>query len=97
MNFKNIIEHPKTINEAVNRLLIILTDVEKEQIKALTEDDLVLLHYNSFGKDIRNAFGLNDDNTALLGHRNADDAAMKIIEELWIRLQRRKTIRRILL
>ena len=95
MNLKNIIEHPKTINEAVNRLLVILTDIEKEQIKALTKDDLVLLHNNSFGKDIRNAFGLNDGNTALLGHRSADDVAMKIIEELWRRLQRRKAIRRI--
>ena len=82
MNLKNIIEHPKKINEAVNRLLVILTDTEKEQIKTLPEDDLVLLHFN-LGTDIRNAFGLNDDNTALLSNRSADDAAMKIIEELW--------------
>ncbi len=63
MNLKNIIEHPKTIDKAVDRLLVILTDAEKEQIKALTEDDLVLLHY-SFGENIRNAFGLNSGNTA---------------------------------
>ena len=68
-------------SEAVNRLLTILTDVEKEQIKALPEDELVLLHF-SLGKDVRNAFGLNSDNTALLGNWCADDAAMKIIEEL---------------
>ena len=97
MNLKDIIEQPKTVSEAVNRLLVILTDIEKEQIKALPKDDLVLLHNNSFGKDIHNAFGLNDGNTALLGHRTADDAAIKIIEALWKRLQRRKTIRRILL
>ena len=92
MNLKNIIEHPKTIDKAVDRLLVILTDAEKEQIKALTEDDLVLLHY-SFGESIRNAFGLNSGNTALLGQCSADGAAIKIIEELWKRLQRRKTIR----
>ena len=96
MNLKSIIEHPKTINEAVDRLLVILTDKTKEQIKGLPKDYLVLLHF-SLGKHIRNAFGLNDGNTALLGHRSADDTAMKIIEELWIRLQRRKTVRRILL
>ena len=96
MNLKDIIGHPKTVSEAVNRLLVILADVEKEQIKALPQDDLVLLHF-SLGKDIRNGFGLNDGNTALLGQRSADDAAMKIIEGLWYRLQRRKTIRRILL
>ena len=55
---KSIIERPKTIDEAVNRLLTILTDDEKEQVKALPEDDLVLLHF-SLGRDIRNAFGLN--------------------------------------
>ena len=78
MNLKDIIGHPKTVSEAVNRLLVILADVEKEQIKALPQDDLVLLHF-SLGKDIRNGFGLNDGNTALLGQRSADDAAIKII------------------
>ena len=96
MKFKNIIEHPKTINEAVNKLLVILTDQEKEQVKGLPEDNLVLLYF-SLGRDIRNSFGLNSGNTALLGQRSADDAAMKIIEELWKRLQRRKKIRPILL
>ena len=96
MNFKNIVEHPKTINEAVNRLLVILTDEEKEQIKALPEDELVLLNYNSFGKDIRIAFGLYDGNTALLSNRSADNTAMTIIEAMWNRLQRRKTVHRTL-
>ena len=35
MNFNNMIEHPKTVDEAVEKLLTILTDDEKEQIKAL--------------------------------------------------------------
>jgi hypothetical protein len=96
MKFKNIIEHPKTIDEAVNKLLVILTDQEKEQVKALPEEDLVLLHV-SLGREIRNAFGLNNGNTALLGQRSADNTAMKIIEELWKRLQRRKKIRQTLL
>ena len=93
MNLKNIVGYPDTVCEAVNRLLVILADVEKEQIKALPEDELVLLNYNSFGKDIRIAFGLYDGNTALLGNRSVDNTAMKIIEALWKRLQRRKTVR----
>ena len=96
MNLNNIVGYPKTVNEAVNRLLVILSDVEKEQIKALPKDELVLLNYNSFGKDIRIAFGLHDGNTALLSNRNADNTAMTIIETLWKRLQRRKTVRRTL-
>ena len=62
------------------------TVIEKEQIKALPEDDLVLLHI-SLGKDIRVGFGLNDGNTTLLSNRSADDAAMKIIEALWGTMQ----------
>ena len=96
MNFKNIIGYPETVSDAVNRLLVILSDVEKEQIKALPEDELVLLNYNSFGKEIRIAFGLNDGNTALLSNRSADNTAMTIIEAMWNRLQRRKTVHRTL-
>lgn len=57
MNLKNIIEHPKTIEEATNRLLVILTDAELNKIKTMPKDDLILLHF-SFGKDIRHAFGM---------------------------------------
>jgi len=85
MNFKNMVESPKTIDDAVERLLVILTDDEKELIKALPKDDLILLHF-SLGEDIRNSFGLNDGNIELLGHSAADDVAMKIVEELWGRL-----------
>ena len=70
MNLKNIVGYPKTVSEAVDRLLTILTDLEKEQIKALPKDELVLLNYNNFGKDIRVGFGLIDDNTALLSNRS---------------------------
>ena len=96
MNLKNIIEHPKMVSEAVDRLLVILTDEEKEQIKALPEKDLFLLHF-SLGKHIRKAFGLNSKNTALLGYQSANDVSMEIIEEFWKTLQRRKAICRILM
>jgi len=82
MNLKNIGEHPKTIDEAVDRLLVILTDDEKAEIKTMAKDDLVFMHFD-LGVQIRNAFGLNDNNVALLGDRCADDVSMEIIEALW--------------
>ena len=82
MNLNNIIDYPETIDEAVSRLIVILSDREKEQIKALPEDELFSLHF-SLGKDIRNSFGLNSGNTVLLGNRSADDVSMDIIKELW--------------
>lgn len=85
VNLKNIIEHPETVKAAANRLQVILTDAELNKIKSMPKDDLILLHF-SFGKDIRNAFGLNGENTALLGNRCADDVAMDIVEELWEKL-----------
>jgi len=85
MNFKNIGEHPKTVNEAVDRLLLILTDAEKEEIKTMAKDDLIFLHFN-LGVQVRNAFGLKSDNTTLLGGRCADDVSMEIIDVLWNKL-----------
>jgi len=85
MNFKSIIEHPETIEEAVNRLLAILTDAELQKIKSMAKDELVLLHF-SLGKDIRNAFGLNGDNAVLLGKHCADVVSGDIIEALWEKL-----------
>jgi len=85
MNLKNIGEHPKTVDEAVDRLLVILTDTEKKEIKSMVKDDLIFLHFN-LGIQIRNGFGLNSDNTTLLSGRCADDVSMEIIEVLWNKL-----------
>lgn len=38
-----------------------------------------LIVSNCLAKDIRNAFGLYDDNTALLNGKCADDVSMEII------------------
>ena len=86
MNLKNIIEHPKTVDEAVDKMLVILTDDDKEQIIASTKDDLVCFHF-SLGKSIRNSFGLNSGNAKLLGNRCADDVSMEIIEKVWMKLK----------
>ena len=51
----------------------------------MAKDDLVLLHF-SLGKDIRNAFGVNSGNNALLHGKCADNVSMEIIEALWEKL-----------
>ncbi len=73
MNLESIIEHPKTVEEAVDRMLVILTDEAKKHIKATVNDDLVFFHFN-LGKDIRKSFGLNSGNIELLGILTANQA-----------------------
>ncbi len=65
MNLNTIIENPKTIDEAVGRLLLILDENQKDIVRSMKKDDLAWLHF-SLGRNIRNAFGLNGDNTELL-------------------------------
>jgi hypothetical protein len=83
-----IIESPRTIDEAVSQLLVILTEVEKENIRMMQQDDLVLLQFD-LGKAIRKAFVLKDENMELMVSCNSVDTqecSMKIIEGLWIQL-----------
>jgi hypothetical protein len=87
-HIKRIIESPRTIDEAVTRLLEILTEVEKENIRMMQKDDLVLLQFD-LGKAIRKAFVLNNENLELMVSCNSIDTqecSMKIIEGLWIQL-----------
>jgi hypothetical protein len=56
---------PRTLNEAVDRLARMLSHTEKEEIAALTEGDLIGLHFG-LGMWIRNDFGLWQDNRDLL-------------------------------
>ena len=57
--------YPKTIAEAVDRLLSTLSEKDKEAIKNTAKDDLIGLHF-SLGTYIRNAFGLWKDNKELV-------------------------------
>jgi hypothetical protein len=53
---------PRTLNEAVDRLARMLSHTEKEEIAALTEGDLIGLHFGP-GMRIRNEFSLWHDNS----------------------------------
>jgi len=82
-------DNPKTVDEAVERLLATLSEDELQQIANTSENDLFMLHFG-LGQNIRNSFGLWQGNQALLDSCetfDADDASSKIIEKLWKRLQ----------
>lgn len=85
--------YPKTIAEAVDRLLSTLSEEDKEAIKNTPKDDLISLHFG-FGTDIRNAFGLWKKNEELLKACcpyypicEADEASGVIIDALWKKLK----------
>ncbi len=61
----DITKAPETVDEAVNRLICVLDDDHKQAIATMQEDDLINLHF-SLGIEIRNAFGLHDQDSPLL-------------------------------
>ena len=56
---------PKTIDEAVDRLISTMFKEDREALRNTTEDDLILCHFG-LGAYIRNEFGLWGDNKELL-------------------------------
>jgi hypothetical protein len=75
------IQPPKTVAEAVDRLMEILSGEEKLMIALMPEDELIDLHFG-LGAAIRNAFGLYESNNRLLTDcsvTHPDDAAGVII------------------
>ncbi len=93
-------DHPKTLEEAVERLLNELPEEEINALKGMTLEEVGNLHFG-LGMYIRNNMGLYEENSALmldccpnkykykgfmLGFV-ADGCSMIIIEALWKRLQ----------
>ena len=56
---------PKTIEEAVDKLISVISEEDKCTIKATKKEDLISFHF-SLGMYIRNEFGLWGDNKELL-------------------------------
>jgi hypothetical protein len=78
-------EWPKTLDEAVNICLLTITPQEKELIKYTSEDRLIWFHFD-WAVNMRNEFGMWEDNTDLLescGASNPDDASMVIVDAVW--------------
>lgn len=83
---------PETVTDAVDRLLVVLSDDLKSEIVAMKEDDLIDLHFG-LGREIRNAFGLHDLGSKLLadcGTPHPDDGAGVIVKKLWEKLKKKE-------
>jgi hypothetical protein len=92
---------PKTVDEAVKRLIANMPLKFKVDLSKMDEDELINLNF-SFGAFIRNQFGLWNENFDLLTDcrdlsgitfMNADDATAFIIWELWKRLRETHKLR----
>ena len=92
-NWTDLFEHdfkpPGTVDEAVDRLMEILSGEEKLMIALMEEHDLIHLHCG-LGLAIDNAFGLHEPGSKLLascGTSHPGDASGAIILNLWRRLR----------
>jgi hypothetical protein len=87
-------DFPRTVDEAVERLIQGLPEEDKAELRSTARVDLINFHH-SLGQGIRNGFGLWGENMDLLStldlaDRWGDNASMVIIEELWSRLREEK-------
>lgn len=85
----DFLEQPRTVDEAVTRLLRVLSAEERLILAVMDENELTNLHY-SLGTSIRNAFELHIPDSPLLADcavTHPDDASHVIIKALWQRLQ----------
>jgi len=85
---------PRTVEEAVNRLIQEMSEEDRETLKNTPEKDLIMYHF-SLGMWVRNEFGLWQGNEELLKSCatkepfiHPDDASSIIIEELWKKLNK---------
>ena len=86
-------EWPRTVEEAVDRLLSLMSEEDKQSLKNTPKKDLIRFHFG-LGQYIRNEFGLWQGNTELLKSCekesifvHPDEFSSIIIEALWKRLR----------
>ena len=83
---------PKTVKEAVTRVLSEMSEKDKEAVRNTKKEDFNKFHHG-WGTGIRNDMGLWQGNAELLKDAKAnhpDDASMVIIEAVWTELQNKK-------
>ena len=89
------------MGEAVEKLILELSQIDKVRIANMPENGLVDLHF-SLGMQIRNEYGLWAGNEKLIescrqisGEQklHIDDASSVIIKALWVRLKETNQIR----
>jgi hypothetical protein len=87
-NFQQNFQLPETVNEAVDRLMLILNGEQKIALAGMQEEDLSNLHF-SLGMAIRNAFELHEPGSKLLASccvAHPEDASGVIVKALWDKL-----------
>lgn len=79
---------PKNRKEAIAVLDQILPQEQKDHLKGMKKEDLIMLHHG-FGTGLRNGFGLWHGDSQIVkdyGGGDPDDVSMKLIEEYWATL-----------
>ncbi|MDM8539276.1 hypothetical protein QUF70_21180, partial [Desulfobacterales bacterium HSG17] len=94
-------DYPKSIDEAVEKLISELSLKDRTLMANMDKDELIDLT-NTLGLYIRNKFGLWEGNNDLLEsckklsgeeQLDVDDASMVIVQELWKKLHKTNVLR----
>ncbi len=87
----DLLKAPRTVDEAVDRLLLVLSFEGRLSIATLRQDELIDLHF-SLGMAVRNAFDLHEPGNKLLAawgtSIHPDGVSPVFITALWRRLQK---------
>ena len=98
---RSYIGFPKTVDKAVNKLLLDFPPRFKARIANMAENELVDLHF-SMGAFIRNKLGIWSEDSELLkscriifGKKDLhmDDASVLIMKEVWKKLKETSRLR----
>lgn len=84
---------PTTVADTVRDILSGMSDKDKQIVRSTQKVDLIKFHHG-WGTGIRNHYGLWRGNTELIKSAcgkpcHPDDASMKIIEAVWVELQKK--------
>lgn len=81
---------PKTVDEAVDQILPLLTEKDRETIKNTSEDGMILFHHGT-GARIRHEFclGVNKELHNSCDSEDPDDCSMIILKAVWRRIHRK--------
>jgi hypothetical protein len=83
---------PTNVDDAVDRLLVVVSAEDQAKIAQTSESELIDLHFG-LGLAVRNAFGLHDRGSPLrlsCGTEHPDDASQIIIQALWEKVKEPK-------
>lgn len=87
---------PKTVEEAIDRILLMISEEDKNKIKNCQSKKDIAVYHHGLGTWIRNNFGLWQDNVELVkncgGHTHPDDNSLVILYALWQKLHEKSLL-----